>query len=332
MDELQDARQLWSQLQEVFGDERLWEPMSRLKAVLMYAEGKSLAEVSRAVGRNQSTVRGWIRDFEREGLRGLYPLGVAKRSSQIFANLLVARLAEDFFIELIGPKLRTFGLTYQDRRSEYTETDFSVMDRGGREVFLVNVKVHSSKFEQANRFVNLDPEDTFPLALYKILMGFKYQKDTGLPFLFVVSIMWGIVEQVVGLIQPEDREIVELVFQTRTRGKKRAEDRLVDSLVDKLRKSSKWATLLSLLQHKGQHRVLSAQKGLSIFMDRFEERCPALTIGQFTSKFGGRKGLPAEINMHFSISSEMAPLDRLLDVLTDEGVQGLIDAVRTGEI
>lgn len=166
MNDLQAARQLWEQLQIVFGDERIWEPMNRLWAVLLSAEGKTPAEIAREVGKKSATVRCWLRDFENAGLKGLFPLaeeeGETKRSAQIFANLLVARIGEDLFRCLISPQLERLGLKCADRRSEYTETDFGVMDHEGRDAFLVNVKVHSSRFEQAACFVNMDPDDTFP--------------------------------------------------------------------------------------------------------------------------------------------------------------------------
>lgn len=336
MNDLQAARQLWQQLEIIFGDERIWEPMGRLRAVLLSAEGKTPGEIAREVGKNIATIRGWLRDFETAGLKGLFPLaegeGEIKRSAQIFANLLVARLAEDLFQYLISPQLASLGLKCEDRRSEYTEADFGVLDHEGHETFLVNVKVHSSRFEQAAHFVNLDADDTFPLALYKILMGFKYQRESGIPFLFVVSVRWGIVDQVVEHVQPEDRKLINLVFRVRARGKRKAEDRLVDTLVEKLRKSSSWKMLLDLLERQGQHVVLSAQKALSIFMDKFEDRCPALTLGRFAAKFAGRRGVPAEINMHYSIANEMTPLTEFLRVLRQEGVPGLQAAVERREI
>ena len=54
-----------------------------------------------------------------------------------------------------------------------------------------------------------------------------------------------------------------------------------------------------------------------------------MSIKEFAGKFGGRRGIAAEVNMHFSISQEMEPLSRFLDNLEREGfawVNRLVEA------
>lgn len=332
-----DVRKLWSQLQAIYGDERLWEPMGRLKAVLLADQGKAPSEIAREIAKSEGTVREWLKAFKVQGLKGLFPISeeeaLTRRSSQIFSNLLVARLAEDLFDALTGSALHSIGMRIEDRRAEYSETDFGVVDTASKkDACLINVKVHSSQFEGAERFVGLAPTDTFALALYKILMGFKYQKEKGIPFFFVVSIRWEIVEEVMRLIRREDQRLVHLIFQTRARGKKRAEDALVDDFVVGFRKRSEWNTLLQDLKNTGTHVVLSAQRAMNLFLEKFETRCPALTLGQFATKFRGRRGLPAEINMHFSISQEMMPLAAFLDSLQHERGKNLWVRAHRGEV
>ena len=324
----EEARELWAQLRAVYGDEAIWRPMARLNAVVLSLDGKSPKEIADAVKKSVSEVRSWLRDYGERGIQGLFPLDedriLTKRSLQLFSNLLVARLAEDLFGSLLGDELPKIGLKAVDRRAQYSETDFGIVEsESGRDVMLVNVKVHSSLFEQAQQFVGLGPTDTFPLALYKILMGFKQQKQLGIPFLFLVSVKWGIVDEVIKLVDQEDEKIIHLIFRTRTPGKRRAEDKLVDSLIAKMHQTSRWSKLLAVLEKDGDHRVISAEKALSVFMDKFETRCPGLSLRAFSSKFAGRRGLPAEINMHFSISREMTSIAEFLAALRQHGPQGI---------
>ena|GEM_PF-4467445 len=67
-------------------------------------------------------------------------------------------------------------------------------------------------------------------------------------------------------------------------------------------------------------------------MDRFDPRCPALSIREFGRAFGGWRGVAAEINMHFSISEEMEPLERALSNLEREGLEWFRRLVDAGMI
>ena len=97
----------------------------------------------------------------------------------------------------------------------------------------------------------------------------------------------------------------------------------MDSLIVKMHQTSRRNQLLGVLESEGNHRVISAEKALSVFMDKFETRCPGLSLRAFSSKFAGRRGLPAEINMHLSISQEMASVADFLAALRQHGPQGV---------
>jgi len=308
--------------------------MQRVRAVVLSEQGLNVREIARKLARSTTEIKHWTEDYREGGLKKLFPVEKqrAQRSYQVFTNLLVARLAEDLFAELISRRLKPLGISAVDRREEYTETDYAIVDYSNKDLLLINVKVHSSKFEQAKRFVGLDPDDTFPLAVYKILMGFKYERQTSLPFVFIVSLRWGLVDEVMRLLSPQDSQLIDLIFQTRTPGRRKAEDRLVSSIVEKLRISSNWSKLLRMLEDEGTHRVISAKKALDLFLDKFEERCPGLSLRQFAAKFAGRRGTPAEINMHLSISNEMTSLDRFLNLLQTESMEDISRAIRDGNI
>ncbi len=330
------VRRLWQLLSEIYDEPTLWRPLERLRAVILAAEGQEERSIARVLGRSAGTVRGWLEGFRTGGLRGLLgePTGSdeADRHLQIFSNLLVAQLGEEIFEPLMGGPVRSMGYRVVDRRAEHAEQDFDIQDAAGRPALSVNVKVHSSQFRNAPQVVGLAADDCFALALYKILSAFKQSRETGVPFLFLVSIRWGIVEEVMRRVPEEVGELVELVFRARAQGRRRAEDHLVQHAVGRLREIGTWGELIEILTREGDHRVLSAKKALDLFMDRFDPRCPALSIREFGRAFGGQRGVAAEVNMHFSISDEMEALGRLLSNLEREGLDWFRRLVEAGMI
>ena len=324
-----EVDRLWQMFKSIFPREQDWLPLLRLKAVRLKQKGKRTSFIAKQLGKSSSTIRKWFNDFEKEGVDKLLPPLSAydeqtqKRRFQIFSNLLVSRLAEDLFGEMVGYVLKKMGLELKDVRDEYSEADFVALDKFNKMALFVNVKIHSSLFRQSEQFVGLKPEDTFPLAVYKILMGHKYQLDTSTPFVFIVSICWNIVDVVMHHVRPEDREPIVLVFSTRVPGKRKAEDILVDNIVDRLKREGEWVSLKQTVLTQSTHVVISAKKALNLFLEKFNTRCPGLAIKQFASKFGGSRGLPAEINMHLSISTEMIPLEMFLQLLEKDGLANL---------
>jgi len=334
--DVDEIRRLWRLLSAIYEEPSLWRPLERLRAVLLIDEGTELRQVASELGRSPATVRGWMEGFESGGLRGLLgePTGrdEVERHLQIFSNLLVAQLGEEIFEPLVVAPVRELGYEVVDRRAEHLEQDFDMQDRDGATAISVNVKVHSSQFRNAPDVVRLEADDCFALALYKILSGFKQTREIGVPFLFLVSIRWGIVEEVMSRVPEDLSELVELVFRARAQGKRRAEDRLVQHAVERLREAGTWQELIDMLTAEGDHRVLSAKKALDLFMDSFDPRCPALSVPAFGRGFAGTRGVPAEINMHFSIREEMEPLDRVLANLAREGIDWFRRLVDVGMI
>ena len=98
MDEIET---LWNQLVTVYGEERSWNPMRRIRAIILSKQGLAHREIAREVGKSASEVKRWIDAYEMGGLERLFPFqeGEPRRSYQLFTNFLVARLAEDLFDE-----------------------------------------------------------------------------------------------------------------------------------------------------------------------------------------------------------------------------------------
>jgi len=319
----------------VFGEDTSWLPLTKLRTIVEVEQGESVEQVAARLGKGKATVKKWLSDFRKSGLPSIFPNDERQsdeRIKQFFANLYLARLAEDLFEEIFADSLADLGMTCEDRRQDYTETDFAIVDRG-EEICHVNVKAHSSKFQNALSFVGLQPEDTFPLAVYKILLGYKTSKQIQIPHIFAVSILWGVVDEALSLIEPNDVGLIDLVFRTRVaQGKRKAEDRVVDYVVSRLKAEGKWVTLVGLLKKKGMHRVISAKKAQSLFLELFDKRCIGLSLAGFGSRFKGKKGVPAEVNMHFSISQEMKPLEEFLQTLKRGHAEGIKQAIEQEQL
>jgi hypothetical protein len=65
-------------------------------------------------------------------------------------------------------------------------------------------------------------------------------------------------------------------------------------------------------------RVLSARRADQLLRERLFERAYALRVPRFAMNYRG-----AELDMHFSISTDLHPLEDMLRILRDDGLHGL---------
>lgn len=96
----------------------------------------------------------------------------------LLLNLLLERLGEDYFEDLVASRLPGVELcsyTAAPKLIERVERRYGITDYDillkGETLFHANVKVHATLFREAQRMVGLDSENCFPLAVYKILSG-----------------------------------------------------------------------------------------------------------------------------------------------------------------
>lgn len=232
----------------------------------------------------------------------------------LLLNLLLGRLGEDYFESLIGsrlPEVELRSYTAAPKLIERVERKYGITNYDvllkGEKLFHANIKVHATQFREAQRMVGLDPEDCFPLAVYKILSGLGEQRRTGIPFVFLVFIRWDMRETVSRRVKALERafqERIAEVFRKRDRAK---QDALVNDLVARWEEDGTWQNLLKELE-ASEHRVISPEKALRLLVENIE-RCPALVIPRF--RFAG------EINMHLAIREEMTDLEDFLRAIED---------------
>jgi len=240
----------------------------------------------------------------------------------LLLNLILGRLGENYFERLIeerlpGMELRSHTAAPQliERvERKYGITNYDVLLEGEK-LFHVNIKVHATQFREARRMVGLDPENCFPLAVYKILSGLGEQRRTGILFVFLVFIRWDMRETVSRHVEGLERSLQERiagVFRRRDRAK---QDDLVNDLVARWEEDGTWQGLLKELEESEQ-RVISPEKALQLLIENIE-RCPALVIPRF--RFAG------EINMHLAIREEMTDLEDFLRAI--EGCRSARDVL-----
>lgn len=253
--------------------------------------------------------------------------GLARRSA--FAGLVVGAIAEQEFQARYETAMAGQEFAFEDQIAAATETDVLVKNGYGRPAFRINIKAHGTRFEQAQRFVGMDPEDTFALATYKIQDALKKSQQERLPFLFAIVSSGALATAPIGNRLPPD---LRVLLDTSTLFKKLTGWRTVENvLVDHVLAvpSGETADMVAELRSAvrgAEWRVISAQKAFGLMTDLLWERVPAVAKRNFS---GNAASQP---NMHFSLSEDMIGLDDLLERLADHGIQHVATAIAFQEI
>jgi hypothetical protein len=247
----------------------------------------------------------------------------------MLGQLLLGSLAEQAFENIYRTTIGTTELSLQDERGARNDTDYRVLNGGGRQVFRINIKLHGARFRKAQEAVGLDPDDCFPLATYKIHQGLTKQEREGLPYLWVV-IDCPVAATDIG--QQIPRPLVELIAlayaSKKITGKRKLEERVVEHLVtatDHPFAARVAAVRVQLTQ--APWRVISARRADRLLREKLFERVFAVRIRAFNRSYGG-----AELNMHLSLSQDMTPLADFLRIMKDKGLHGVTAGLERGTI
>ncbi|MGH6805076.1 MAG: hypothetical protein ACREC3_17185 [Methyloceanibacter sp.] len=238
------------------------------------------------------------------------------------AQLLLGALTEERFAK--EKEALTAGrLTVEDHRLGRTDTDYRVLNGGGRPIFRINIKFHGTAFDKAQEYVELAPDDCFALATYKIHQALVRQRAEALPYVFLVLSCLGLTSESVSNIVP-DRFGWFLSMAT-TFPKLDVEEAMVASLLTESN-----ASQLSEVRRRiaeSEFRVLSAARAEHLLKEKFFERVFALRQRAFTRTFRN-----AELNMHFSLRQEMTPVRDFLAAVALESPQRLTVLLDRGEL
>jgi hypothetical protein len=249
----------------------------------------------------------------------------AKSARQMLGNLIVGHCAERIFVERYKREAATNELALHDQRQGRTDTDYRLHNGKGRPVYRINIKFVGSQFRRAKELVGLEPADCFALATYKIRAALEKQTEEKLPFLFIVVSVPGLSAEEVGGKAPEDMlELLGLVAQAQKFPRKRD---VQDSVVEYLEsvRDQGYIDVLNRIEH-GNWYVLSARRADNLLHEKLFERVYALSVRGFASHFRG-----AEVDMHFSLSKDLTPLDKYLHDLRERGYPVVTTLLERGD-
>lgn len=253
------------------------------------------------------------------------------RVRNTLGQLLIGSLAERVFEDLYRSTVGNSELELRDDRSTRGDTDYLVFNGRGRQVFRINIKFHGSLFRRSRDLVGLDPEDCFALATYKIYAALKKQDTEHLPYIFVIVGVPGLTGNLVGQSLPgETVELSALSHASRkVTGKRMIEDQIVARLTGEPAVFGFEAVTEHYLHEIRGARwfVLSARRAYNLLRELLFDRAYALRVRAFARNYPG-----AELDMHFSLSDDLCPLDEFLAVLRDHGMPGLVSRLERGTL
>jgi hypothetical protein len=249
----------------------------------------------------------------------------AKSARQMLGNLIVGRCAERIFVDHYKKEAATTELELSDVRESRSDTDYRLLNGRGRPVYRINIKFIGSQFRRAQEMVGLEPTDCFALATYKIDAALRKQVADRLPFLFIVVSVPGLSADEVGGKSPAElQEFLGLVTQAHGISKKRdIQDHVVNSMEQG--HDPGFYQVLERIEHGSWH-VLSARRADKLLREKLFERVYALRVRGFAQQFRG-----AELDMHFSLSQDLTPLDTYLHKLRESGYPMVTTMLERGE-
>ncbi|MBA3960298.1 MAG: hypothetical protein H0X40_00140 [Chthoniobacterales bacterium] len=313
-------------LAKVYGDSNRPKPLHLLAGLAAVRSGVPLKEAARSVG----TTPGNLGKLVQAAAPVSHLLGKAatdhhekeQKVRATIGQLIIGNLAEQVFEDNYRRTVVTRELTLEDDRSGGGDTDYLVRNGQGRQVFRLNIKFHGSQFRKAQELVGLPSEDCFALATYKIYSALQKQEHEHLPYIFVIVGVPHLTGAVVGAAVPAD--VIE--FATRARhsarvqGKRKVEDAIVRAITSRPADFGMAESLRDFLEQiRGAvWRVLSARRADALLREKLFDRAYALRVRGFAMNYRG-----AELDMHFSISGDLHPLEEMLRILRDDGLHAL---------
>ena len=304
------------------------KPFNLLKARTLVEAGEEPREAARKVGTNSATLTSFCRFADR--VTALFGSekpddDIRKRVRQILGNLIVGHCAEITFEEIYKKHTHTTELELRDLREGRSDTDYRLYNGKGRPVYRVNIKFHGSLFRRAKEMVGLEPEDCFALATYKIEGALQKQKKDELPYIFVIVSVPNLTAESVGAGVPAELQdfVARVTASDRVTHKRDIEDRIVSFLHDDGHPAFDATRQRLATAH---WYVLGAKKADKLLRELLFERVFALRTRNFSRQFGG-----AELDMHYSLSRDLTPLEKYLDLLGEAGYPRVTTLLERGD-
>ncbi len=232
--------------------------LARARAVLRINSGETVEAVGESAGLPIRFLLVWLESINSEGLHvwlkkpEVTPERMARARAGL-AQMLVGMIAEEHFESISKQIIGDQGYQIQDERVGRTDTDYRLIASDSRAICRFNIKFHGTKFEKAKEWVELDPDDCFALATYKIDAALKKQDAERLPFVFLVISVLNVPRSTV-------QESVSYEWAWLAALSDRATE---EAIVARLAQEP-WVEPIRRQVRAAQFRVMSARRGLSI--------------------------------------------------------------------
>lgn len=219
-----------------------------------------------------------------------------------FTNLVSGRFTELLFERAFRPRLEGLGLELFEETAQRNFLDYRVTDRKGFEL-AINLKNAGVQYRDSRKWVGLEPEDTLPIATYKI---FGSETAGVPPLIYVYLVDWTLLERLRlaywNASSEAERKALRLLASTRGIPRD-VEDAFIEFTVE--------ARLGHLVQAVGYEpddladlpfRAISAGKCRRLFYDQHER-----------SPYVYRQRMNTDPNVHISVESETLPFADFLN-------------------
>lgn len=324
-----NRREFLELLQELYVEEEWPKPLHRVRGAQLVDDGIDVKEAAREVGTHTRSLREVLEADDR--LESVLECSIREvdrphreRAIQTLGQLLVGKAAERAFEEIFREEMESHELELRDLRGGRTDTDYRLYNGQGRPVYRINIKFHGALFERAPELVELEPEDCFALATYKIHGALGKQEQEGLPYIFAIVGVRSMSGEGVGVRIPSQYvDGTAYIYQSpKAQGKRDFEDRVVDHLVE--REVEAFQDAYRAIRSADWY-ILSARRADHLVRQMLYERVFALRIPRFTQQFRA-----AEVDMHFSLSQDLTPLKDFLHMLRREGQAKVVTMLERG--
>jgi hypothetical protein len=317
-------------LLSLYGSDSWPKPLHKFQGLERVRQGEDILQAAKAVSTTKAALEAVIASADPVACvlgSGFDAIDEPHRrkAKQALGQMLLGKCAEEAFEQIYrsGTQWQEFSL--RDDRQGRTDTDYFICNGQGRQVYRINIKFHGALFRRALETVGLEPEDCFALATYKINSALAKQEAESLPYFFAIVGVRHLTAETVGDSLREDLlDAAALMHQAPKHPSVRGfEDAIVDHLV-----ATKHATYTDTLQkiQKADWYILSARRADMLLHKLLFKRVFALTVRNFTRAFPG-----AEVDMHFSLSQDLIPLQQFLQTLRDEGPHSVTTRLERGD-
>lgn len=319
-------------LKRLYPDERWPKPLHLLQAAMAVDNGTDPKLATNRYATSTNKLKSVVSSDDR--VEAVLGTPLVKRPQElpnwdrtvgILGQLLLGQAAEQVFEEMFKAEMPNRELQLRDVREGRSDTDYRLVNGGGRPVYRLNIKFHGSRFRRARELIGLDPENSFALATYKILGALKKQEEEQLPYFFAVVGVSNLTGQVVGEKLPAElvNAVAFLSSAPRMQGKRDLEDRAISYVA--VSNLEPYPAIVEELRN-AQWFVLSARRADRLLREKLFERVYALRIRNFSRVFGG-----AEIDMHFSLTEDLIPIEQFFETVHEAGLHKITTMFERGD-